>query len=248
MPALAVHTSQPVLSTVADTDSVVMTHLPLIQTIAKRIVKRLPPSVEVDELVNIGVIGLLDAWDRFDASKGVPFRSYAEMRIKGQIIDALRADDIVPRSVRRKHNRLEQERTTLRNRLGRTPTRDEMRGQLDMSPKAYDKYVTDSRIAKVLSLDAPTNEEDESSRFVDTLSNLADTAEETLSNKELRKAVAESVQFLPEKERYAVTQYYIFHRTLKSIGTDLNVTESRACQLRSQGVKRLRFRLRAMVG
>ncbi len=251
MTALAAHaprSSRPDRTPVNDTNSLVMTHLPLIQTIAKRIVKRLPPSVEVDELINIGVIGLLDAWDRFDASKGVPFRAYAEMRVKGQIIDALRADDIVPRSVRRKHNRLEQERTVLTNRLGRTPTSSELRGQLDMTPKAFDKYVTDSRIAKVLSLDAPTGDDEDSGLFVESLSDRSDTAEDTLSNKELRQAVADSVGFLPEKERYAVTQYYIFRRTLKSIGEDLNVTESRACQLRSQGVKRLRFRLRDIIG
>ena len=108
--------------------------------------------------------------------------------------------------------------------------------------------MTDSRIAKVMSLDAPTGHDDDSSLLVETLSNLGETAEDTLGHKELRKAVAESVQFLPEKERYAFTQYYIFHRTLKSIGADLEVTESRACQLRSQGVKRLRFRLRGIVG
>jgi RNA polymerase sigma factor for flagellar operon FliA len=246
--ALAPSTSRPDLTPVHDTNSLVMTHLPLIQKIAKRIVKRLPPSVELDELVNIGVIGLLDAWDRFDASKGVPFRSYAEMRIKGQIIDALRADDIVPRSVRRKHNRLQQERTVLTHRLGRIPTSSELRGQLDMTPKAFDKYVTDSRIAKVLSLDAPTGDDEDSSLFVESLSDRADTAEDTLRNKEIRTALAESVGHLPEKERYAVTQYYISRRTLKSIGQDLNVTESRACQLRSQGVKRLRFRLRDIIG
>jgi len=235
-------------SEITDTNTLVMTHLPLIQTIAKRLVKRLPPSVEVDELINIGVIGLLDAWDRFDSSKGVPFRAYAEMRIKGQIIDALRADDIVPRSVRRKHNRLEQERSALTHRLGRAPTHEELRGQFDMNPRAFERYVSDSRIAKVLSLDAPTGDDDDSCLLVENLSALGDTAEDTLGNKELRKAVAEAVQYLPEKERFAVTEYYIFRRTLKSIGSDLGVTESRACQLRGQGVKRLRFRLRALIG
>ena len=117
-----------------------------------------------------------------------------------------------------------------------------------MTPKAFDKYVTDSRIAKVLSLDAPTGDDEDSSLFVESLSDRSDTAEDTLRNKELRQAVADSVGFLPEKERYAVTQYYIFRRTLKSIGEDLHVTESRACQLRSQGVKRLRFRLRDIIG
>jgi len=237
-------TATPTDSTqVTDTHSLVMTHLPLIRTIAKRLVKRLPPSVEVDELINIGVVGLLDAWDRFDSSKGVPFKAYAEMRVKGQIIDALRRDDIVPRSVRRKHNRLEQERTELTNRLGRAPTHDEMRSQLDMAPKKFTAYVSDSHIARVMSLDAPTTD-DESSTLVESLSAFDPTAEELVSNQELRQAVAEAVEFLPERERLAVTNYYLHRMTLKEIGAQLGVTESRACQLRGQGVKRLKYRLR----
>lgn len=251
MIATAAHTTSPApraAAPVTDTQSLVIEHLPLIQAIAKRLVKRLPPSVEADELVNIGVLGLLDAWDRFDSSKGVPFRAYAEMRIKGQIIDSLRRDDIVPRSVRRKHNRIQQEKAALTHRLGRTPNMEELRDQLDLNPKAFDRYVTDSRIAKVLSLDAPTGDDDDSCLLVESLSTLAETAEDTLHNKELRKAVAAAVQHLPEKERFAVTEYYIARRTLKSIGGELGVTESRACQLRGQGIKRLRFRLRTMLG
>ncbi len=234
-------------SATPSTQELVLTHLPLIRAIAMRLGKRLPPSVEVDELINIGVIGLLDAWDRFDNSKGVPFKAYAEMRIKGQMIDALRADDIVPRSVRRKHNRIEQERDELRNRLGRAPNREEMRHQLDMEPKKYDAYVSDSLIATVTSLDVSTND-DGTTLLVDCLSKFDPTAEDRFADTQTRKAVAEAVLNLPERERYAVTEYYLRHRTLKSIGEDIGVTESRACQLRGQGVKRLRFRLRDLNG
>jgi RNA polymerase sigma factor for flagellar operon FliA len=239
------HSTSTSTSSALSTEQIVLQHLPLIRTIAKRLVSRLPPSVEVEELVNIGVIGLLDAWDRFDAGKGVPFRSYAELRIKGQMIDSLRADDIVPRSVRRKHTRLTQERVQLTNRLGRTPNRDEMRAQLDMSGNAYDAYVSDSRIAKVTSLDAPASDES-NTPLVETLCLNTKTAEDTLGGKQLRAAVAEAVEVLPERERAVVTMYYVDHMTLRQIGQMLGVTESRACQIRGQGVKRLKYRLRTI--
>jgi RNA polymerase sigma factor for flagellar operon FliA len=238
-------------TTAAHTDprsQVVLTHLKLIRTIAKRLSKRLPPSVEVEELVNIGVLGLLDAWDRFDASKGVPFKSYAELRIKGQMIDALRSDDLVPRSVRRKHTRLQQERTQLTHRLGRTPTRSEMSDQLDLAPVAYDAYVTDSRIAKLTSLDAPVGDDSGSTTLGDNLCLDDSTAEDSLFDKQMRESVASAVHHLPERERKVVTMYYIQRCTLREIGAELGVTESRACQLRGQGVKRLRFRLRGLRG
>ena len=239
--------AQPASTTTVGRHELVLTHLPLIRTIAKRLSKRLPPSVEVEELINIGVLGLLDAWDRFDASKGVPFKSYAELRIKGQMIDSLRADDIVPRSVRRKNTRLEQERTQLTHRLGRTPNRAEMSHQLDMAPAAYDAYVTDSRIASLTSLDAPVGEEG-GVTLGDNLCLDATTAEDTFSDKQLRGEVAAAVDNLPERERKVVTMYYVQRRTLREIGSELGVTESRACQLRGQGVKRLRFRLRGIRG
>ena len=230
-----------------DTETVVVTYLPLIRTVAKRLIKRLPPSVELDELISIGVLGLLDAWERFDDSKGVPFKSYAELRVKGQMIDALRSDDIVPRSVRRKHNRIEQERVQLSQRLGRRPTRSELRNQLDLAPKAYDAYESDSHIAPVTSLDAPSTD-DGGTLMVENLSLFDDTAEDAYGDKEVRLALAEAIRNLPAKEQVAVTDYYLQRRTLREIGADLGVTESRACQLRSQGVKRLQFRLRDLRG
>ena len=230
----------------AHADDIVTAHLPLIRTIARRLSKRLPPSVEVEELVNIGVLGLMDAHDRFDATKGVPFKSYAEMRIKGQMIDALRADDIVPRSVRRKHNRLEQERAQLTHRLGRAPNHEEVREQLDLNEAAYTRYVNDATVARVVSLDAPVGEEGDAA-LVDCLARPEGTAEDDLGTRQLRKSVAVAVAHLPEKERAAVTLYYLQRMTLKEIGEHLGVTESRACQLRGQGVKRLQYRLRNLM-
>jgi RNA polymerase sigma factor for flagellar operon FliA len=228
-------------------DHLVLQHLPLIQTIARRLVRRLPPSVEVDELVSIGVLGLMDAQQRFDASKGVPFKSYAELRIKGQMLDALRADDMVPRSVRRKNTRLAQEHRQLSLRLGRAPDMSELRNQLDLAPKAFEAYVRDSHIASVTSLDAPASE-DSTTPLVESLSLGEDTAEEAFCGKEVRMAVAQAVEQLPEREHQVVTMYYVERRTLREIGELMGVTESRACQIRGQGVKRLKYRLRDLQG
>lgn len=229
------------------TDELVLHYLPMIRAIAARLHRRLPPTVELGELVNTGVLGLLDARDRFDDSKGVPFRAYAEMRVRGQMLDALRADDIVPRSVRRKHNRLQRERSVLRQRLGRVPTRSEVRNQLGLAPKKFDAFVADALIAPMTSLDTSTTE-DGSNLLVDCISHPEPTVEDSFGERQVRTAIGLAINKLPEKERFAVVEYYLERRTLKSIGADLGVTESRACQLRGQGVKRLRFKLQGIRG
>jgi RNA polymerase sigma factor for flagellar operon FliA len=226
---------------------IILKYYPLVRTIACRMGRRLPPSVDVDELVNVGVIGLIDAIDRFDETRGVPFKSYAEIRIQGAMVDSLRSDDWVPRSVRRKFNRLEQCRTGLMQELGREPEREEMIGRLGTSEAEYESLVKDSRITRLISLDVSTNE-DGSAPLVESVSKYEDDAADSLFDKEMRKEVAHAVECLPAKERIAVTLYYMQGLTLRDIGARLGVTESRACQLRGQGVKRLQFRLRSLHG
>jgi RNA polymerase sigma factor for flagellar operon FliA len=219
---------------------------PLVRTIACRMARRLPPSVDVDEMINVGMLGLIDAVDRFDPERGVPFKSYAEIRIQGAMIDSLRHDDWIPRSVRRKSNHLEETRTRLAQGLGRTPTREEMAHVLDISVEDYEKMVRESRISKLISLDVSTTE-DGQTPLVESVSNNDDTPEELLGSEELKGMISHAVNCLPEKERLAVTKYYLQGLTLKQIGSLLDVTESRACQLRGQGIRRLRFRLRHAV-
>ena len=219
---------------------------PLVRTIACRMARRLPPSVDVDELINVGMLGLIDAVDRFDAERGVPFKSYAEIRIQGAMIDSLRNDDWIPRSVRRKSNHLEDTRARLTQGLGRSPSREEMAHVLDISINDYEKMVRDSRISKLISLDVSTTE-DGKTPLVESVTNHEDTPEELLGSEELKGFVSHAVNCLPEKERLAVTKYYLQGLTLKQIGSMLGVTESRACQLRGQGIRRLRFRLRHAV-
>ncbi|MEL6344897.1 MAG: RNA polymerase sigma factor FliA [Myxococcota bacterium] len=227
-------------------EELIVSYHPLVRTIACRMARRLPPSVDVDELINVGMLGLIDAVDRFDPERGVPFKSYAEIRIQGSMIDALRNDDWVPRSVRRKSNRIEDARITLTRSLGRDPSRNEMARSLGASVDEYDDMVRDARITRLISLDVSTTD-DGRTPLVESITKGDDTPEEQLSMEQLKEMVTHAVNCLPEKERVAVTKYYLQGLTLRQIGAILGVTESRACQLRGQGIKRLKFRLRHAV-
>ena len=142
-------------------EQAILEYYPLVRTIAGRLARRLPPNVDADELVNTGVLGLIDAIDRFDPTRGVPFKAYAEIRIQGAMVDSLRHDDFVPRSVRRKANRIEAARATLSRSLGRDATREEMAAELGTSVGGYEAMAADATIRKVLSFDAPTSEDDD---------------------------------------------------------------------------------------
>ena len=220
----------------------ILAHYPLVRTIAARMIRRFPASVDLDELVNVGALGLIDAVDRFDESRNVPFKAYAEIRIRGAIVDALREADWVPRSVRRKVNRIEAARDKLIRAMDREPTREEMANELEISAEAYDDLAGDAQIRKLVSLDAPVDDENATS-LVDRVPNGQEDFLTEWSRDELKAQVVAAVHNLPKKERTAVALYYLHELTLKEIGQVLGVTESRACQLRSAGIKRLKFRL-----
>jgi RNA polymerase sigma factor for flagellar operon FliA len=223
-------------------DQMILDHYPLVRTIACRMVRRFPSNVDVEELINVGVMGLIDAVDRFDPNRCVPFKAYAEIRIRGAIVDALRESDWVPRSVRRKYNRIELARTELKRQLGRVPTREEIAEVLGLSMDEFESMADDARIRKLVSLDAPVDDENPTS-LAERISNQQEDVLHIFQREELKAEVIKAVRHLPKKERTAVSLYYLHELTLKEIGEMLGVTESRACQLRAQGVKRLQFRL-----
>jgi len=223
-------------------EDLILQHYPLVRTIASRMIRRFPSSVDLDELVNVGSLGLIDAVDRFDPSRKVPFKAYAEIRIRGAIVDALREADWVPRSVRRKFNRIEESRDKLFQRFDRSPTREEMAIDLEMTLDEYEDLVGDAQIRKLVSLDAPVDE-DRSTPLSERVASKDRDLLDHWSLEELKKEVIAAVHHLPKKERTAVALYYLHELTLKEIGEVLGVTESRACQLRSAGIKRLKFRL-----
>ncbi len=239
MPAIAAARQQ---NLETSRDKMILDHYPLVRTIACRMVRRFPSNVDVEELINVGVMGLIDAVDRFDPSRKVPFKAYAEIRIRGAIVDALRESDWVPRSVRRKYNRIELARTELRRQLGRSPSREEIAEVLGLSIDEYELMAEDARLRKLVSLDAPVDDENPTA-LCERISSHDEDVTQIFQREELRAEVLKAVRHLPKKERTAVSLYYLHDLILKEIGEVLGVTESRASQLCSQGVKRLRFRL-----
>ena len=226
----------------AQREQVILEHHALVRIIASRMVRRFPAHIEVDELVNIGMLGLIDAIDRFEVSRGVPFKSYAEIRIRGAIVDALREADWIPRSVRRRFARIDTTRRELRLRLGRDPTREEMAHALEMSLDEYDDLVGGAEIKRVVSLDAPVDD-DGATALVEHVADDEDPFIDRWIAEETREHISALIQKLPEKERAVVALYYQRGMNLKEIGDILGVTESRVCQLRGQAVRRLQARL-----
>lgn len=216
------------------------------RAIACRVYHRLPKVVDLDDLISAGVTGLIEAIDRYDPSRQVPFEAYAKHRIHGAVVDSLRAADWVPRAVRRKADQINNARTKLHSEFGRNPTRNELALALEVSPEKLDKLHRDAQIKPMFSLDAPVGTEN-STPLVEQLDDGGVNILEGFQNAELRGLVVDAVQNLPDRERTAVGLYYLHELSLKEVGKVLGVTESRACQLCSAGIKRLRFRLRDQI-
>ncbi|MSQ01492.1 MAG: FliA/WhiG family RNA polymerase sigma factor [Myxococcales bacterium] len=230
------------LFSLAERDALILDHLYLVRIIAGRLARRLPSSVDVGELNSVGTVGLIDAIDRFDPTRGVPFKGFADIRIRGSMVDYLRAIDPVSRAVRRKYDRLEHKRSELRNRLGRAPTRDEMARGLELSVDDYDSMLDQARLFTVVSGDTPTDE-DGGTTIVDQVSAGGPSVVDAWIEAELTEEIVTAIGHLPEKERLVITKFYLESRTLKEIGAELGFTESRACQLAKQGTIRMRQRL-----
>jgi RNA polymerase sigma factor for flagellar operon FliA len=199
--------------------------------------------VDVDDLISSAVMGLIEAIDRYDSTRAVPFETYAKHRIHGAVVDALRSSDWVPRSVRRKGDLIEMTRASQTRTQGRSPTRPEMATALNITPAKYDAMVTDSEIRTLLSLDAPVGT-DNPTPLIEQVAGTHNLMAKW-QNEERKVATIDAIQNLPERERTAIALYYLHELSLKEVGQVLNVTESRACQLCSQGVKRLRVRLKS---
>lgn len=236
MPAL-------VSTTLADRNQLVLRHYPMARAIACRIHQRLPKAVELDDLISAGVTGLLEAIDRYDPSRAVPFETYAKHRIHGAVVDALRSSDWVPRSVRRKADLVHRTRKQLNEQLGRSPTRAEMAQNCRVTVKKYDAIVKDSQIRSLLSLDAPMGDGNPTP-LVEQVAGTNEDPTDRWVAEELRTAMLQALERLPEREKTALALYYLHEMSLKEVGGVLGVTESRACQLCGQGIKRLRQRLR----
>lgn len=225
-------------------DAVIMKYAPLIKYIATRIAARLPMHIEIQDLINSGVLGLMDAIEKFDPDKGVKFETYAEYRIKGSILDSLRALDWVPRSVRKVATLLENTYADLEKKLGRPARDEEVAAAMDVEVEKLHKLMSRVSHVAMVSLDRDTRNNTQTS-LLDRLINPDDASGfDKLDTEELRDVLAESVERLPEKEQAVVSMYYYNEMTMKEIGKVLNLTESRVSQIHTKAVLRLRGKLR----
>jgi RNA polymerase sigma factor for flagellar operon FliA len=227
-------------------DRLLERYTPLIKYVVERLAVGLPRNVDHEDLMSAGVLGLLDAYEKFDSGKGTKFETYAVWRIKGAVLDQLRALDWASRSVRRKAREVEASTRRLDQRLGRAASEEEIAREAKMSLGEYHRLMDQVRGAVLLSLDEVRAPEDG-----DALG-LADLIEDPttpdmlarIEEEETRLVLLETLNRLPEQERLVVALYYYEHMTLREIGATLGISESRVSQVHSRAVQRLKSRVR----
>lgn len=230
-----------------DTRKELVEYLSLVKYIAGRLAIGLPRSVEMDDLINAGVVGLIEAYSNFDTGKGVKFETYASLRIRGSILDELRGMDWVPRSTRARSREIERTLSKLEGELGRSPTEDELAAGLGVDMATYYHIIDDVSSASLLSLNETSFGEDDDKpvALVDTLrSEDQPSALSNLEREEMRDLLADSLGEVTEQERLVIALYYYEELTLKEIGQVLELSESRVSQLHTKAVLGLRSKLR----
>ena len=223
-----------------DRERLILEHLPQVRLIARRIHERLPESVNLDDLISTGVVGLISAIDHFDASHNVKLKTYAEYKIRGAILDSLRGLDWAPRQQRKRSKQIEAAISAVEQRLHRSPREDEIAAQLGLSIEAYHEWLVEIHGMNPGSLESAAGEDD--SR--DLLRFVSDDEEQwpsrILERNELKRLLAESISKMPIIEKTVLSLYYHGEMTLREISKILHLHESRISQLKSQAILRLR--------
>jgi RNA polymerase sigma factor for flagellar operon FliA len=221
-------------------EQLILEHLPQVKLIARRIHERLPVSVSLDDLISTGVIGLIAAIDRYDASHDVKLKTYAEYKIRGAILDSLRGLDWAPRQQRKRAKQIEAAINVLEQANHRTPTEDEIAAYLGLSVSDYQDWLTEIRGLTLGSLENAGTEED----GCDLLRYLADNDEQwpsrIVERAALERLLAETIEKMPQLERTVLSLYYYEEMTLREIAKIVDLHESRISQLKSQAILRLR--------
>jgi RNA polymerase sigma factor FliA len=228
-------------------DQLLLHYSPLVKYVAGRVAVGLPQNVEHADLVSYGIFGLIDAVEKFDPERGYKFETYAIARIKGSIIDELRAMDWVPRSVRARARDIERAIAELERKLHRAPTDEEISEKLGLSTDELDDSLTDISRSSIAALDelwTVNTGGGDSVALIDTIEDIeAPDPQGSLSQTEMKEAIGEAIARLPEREKLVVTLYYYEELTLREIGEVLGVTESRVSQLHTKAILRLKARL-----
>lgn len=224
--------------TATERNALVMKHYPMLIKVAYKMVNRYPSSVDVDDLVSVGAIGLLDAAERFDPNRSVSFSAYARIRVQGAIVDELRKTDWVPRSVRNRHRKVRQARAQLAEDLGRTPSDAELAAYLDVTEERLAFLLQDEALLSFVSTEEKKGDSDQS--IGASLSSDAQSPEEVAGDDEEAAYLQACIRQLPERDQKIIQMYYYEDLSFRQIGDLLGVTESRVSQLHTRLKKRLR--------
>lgn len=224
-------------------EKIMVQYLPLVRNVAGRMAMGFPRSVELDDLISTGTIGLIEAIRNFDPERGVKFETYAVPRIRGAILDELRALDWIPRSTRAKARNIDRATVALENSLGRRPAGSELANQLDMSLAEFQQAMDDISGTTLLSLDEMVYREEDNRQVprVETVQLITDEDVLTdIEKMELRAYLVTAIETLSEQERLVIALYYYEELTLKEIGNIMHISESRVSQIHTKGVGKLR--------
>ncbi len=223
-------------------DELLEQHAELVTRIAYHLANRLPPNIQVDDLVQAGMIGLLDAARNYDQGRNASFKTYASIRIRGAMLDEIRKNDWIPRSVHSKAKMLASAIRRVENRVGRDARSQEIADELNISLEKYHELLSSVNGQKVLSLDE-TLTEDGDGNMLDALTDEAPNPMEDMQGLDVKNMLAEAVSGLPERERIVMALYYDEELNLREIGEVLGVSESRVSQIHSQAIVRLQARI-----
>jgi RNA polymerase sigma factor for flagellar operon FliA len=222
-------------------NDLVIQHAPLLKRIAYHLVSRMPPNVQVEDLIQAGMIGLLEAAKKYDASQGASFETYAGIRIRGAMMDEIRRTDWTPRSVHRKSREVSEAMRQIENREGREAQDNEVAEELGIGLNEYHHVLRDATSCRVLSMEDVTTSSGELINDVD--SDSQDTPLDELQKDGFKHSLAEAISGLPEREALVIALYYDEELNLREIGEVLGVSESRVCQIHGQALIRLKSRM-----
>src|SRR3989339_178425 len=230
-------------------DKIIVEYAPLIKYIAQKIASRLPANIALDDLISCGVIGLMDAIEKFDPSRDNKFKTYAEFRIRGAILDELRAQDWVPRSIREKAKLVERTYSKLEASLGRPATDEEMCEELHISQEEFHDLLNKAKSISLLNIDDSATFNRGDKKLIAGVMESSKTSNPfvAVSHSDIREKIKEGIKALPEKQRLVLSLYYYEDLNLKEIGQVLDVTESRVSQLHTQALIKLKTKLRNLV-
>jgi RNA polymerase sigma factor for flagellar operon FliA len=228
----------------AEQERVLLEHLPIVRFLARRIHERLPQHVDIEDLVSAGVVGLMDAFAKFDPAKKVQFRSYAQFRIRGAILDSLRTLDWSPRDLRRKGRAVEEAVRVLTARLGHAPAEPEVAVEMGLGLEEYQQLLGDLKGLEIGTLHMERNEDSGDEELAYVPGRPEEDPLFRCLRGELEDRLAEGIARLPDRERLVMTLYYYEEMTMREIGLALGVVESRVSQVHASAVVHLRVALK----